>query len=78
MKVERDCKTLRRKCMHDAERSFGGEVVLLYRPLFYFLTGHETTRDNHHDSLLSANDFEQEKLLSKAVGVEKRRGCKKD
>ena len=28
MKVERDCKTFRRKCMHDAESSFGGEVVL--------------------------------------------------
>ena len=36
---------------------------------------------NHHDSLLLfTNDFEQEKLFSKAVGsggVEKR-GCKKD
>ena len=44
MKVERDCKTFRRKCMHDAESSFGGEVVLSVRPLFYFLTGHGTTR----------------------------------
>ena len=69
MKVERDCKTLRRKCMHDAESSFGGEVVLSVRPLFYFLTGHGRTRHNHHDSLLLfTNDFEQEKLLSKAVG----------